>query len=36
MTIYNNGIMMDTRKGTDVSLRIVKEISIGLSLSSGL
>jgi hypothetical protein len=26
MTIYNNGIMMDTRKGTDVSLRIVKEI----------
>jgi hypothetical protein len=26
MTIYNNGIMMDTRKGTDVSLRVVKEI----------
>lgn len=26
MTIYNNGIMMDTRKGTDVSLRVVNEI----------
>ena len=26
MTIYNNGIMMDTRKGTDVSLCVVKEI----------
>lgn len=26
MTIYNNGIMMDTRKGTDVSFRVVKEI----------
>lgn len=25
MTIYNNGIMMDTRKGTDASLRVVKE-----------
>lgn len=26
MTIYSNGIMMDTRKGTDTSLRVMHEI----------
>jgi hypothetical protein len=26
MTVYNNGIMMDTRSGTDVSLRLIREI----------
>ena len=26
MTVYNNGIMMDTRNGTDSSLRIINEL----------